>query len=300
MKPFYLIILLVMNFFWAAVYSAYKIIGPAMPAGGIVTIRFGLAALFLLFVWPWLPGSGPRGRDLLVTCVMGLILFVLGQRLQVYGNQLGTAGNSAVLMGFEPLVTSVAAAVFLREHIGPRRWAGLGLGIVGIGLLHGVWRPEFRWTGLTASLIFISSFICEAAYSIVGKQVISRVSIMKMLTISLCVGTVGNLLIDGGGTITAAKSLSAEAWILLIVLALVCTSLGYTVWFVVLRECPVNVAALTVFAQSIFGVALASLWVRERLHWGQLLGCLTIVLALIWGLSRQIKPTPKPEVGTAV
>ena len=295
MKPFYLIILLVMNFFWAAVYSAYKIIGPAMPAGGIVTIRFGLAALFLLFVWPWLPGSAPRGRDLGVTCLMGLVLFVLGQRLQVYGNQLGTAGNSAVLMGFEPLVTSVAAAIFLREHIGPRRWAGLVLGIVGIGLLHGIWRPEFRWTGLTASLIFISSFVCEAAYSILGKQVISRASIMKMLTISLCVGTFGNLLIDGGSTFAAAKSLSAEAWILLLVLALVCTSLGYTLWFVVIRECPVNVAALTVFAQSIFGVALAALWVRERLHWGQLLGCATIVLALIWGLSRQIKPAQKPE-----
>ena len=29
---------------------------------------------------------------------MGLKRYVVGQRLQVYGNQLGTAGNSAVLM----------------------------------------------------------------------------------------------------------------------------------------------------------------------------------------------------------
>lgn len=290
MKLSYLIILLVMNFFWAAVYSAYKLIGPALPAGGIVTVRFGLAALFLLFAWPWLPGAAPRGRDLLVTCLMGILLFVLGQRLQVYGNQLGTAGNSSVLMGFEPLITSVAAAVFLREHIGPRRWSGLGLGLLGVALLHQVWRPDFQWTGLGASLIFISSFVCEAAYSVLGKLVISRWSVMKMLTISLAVGTAFNLLVDGADTIHAARALSLQAWLLLFALAGICTCLGYSVWFVIIRECPVNVAALTVFAQSLFGVALAALWIGERLHWGQLLGCLTIVLALVWGLSRQIRP----------
>ena len=59
MKPAYLIILLVMNFFWAGVYSAYKIIGNDFPAGSIVTLRFGLGGLVLLMAWPWLPGSAP-------------------------------------------------------------------------------------------------------------------------------------------------------------------------------------------------------------------------------------------------
>src|SRR5215475_5921823 len=161
-----------MNFFWAAVYSAYKVIGQDLPAahvtGSIVTLRFGLAALCLLFAWPWLPGTAPRGKDLFVTCLMGLILYVLGQRLQVYGNHLGSAGNSAVLMAFEPLVTSLAAALFLNEHIGPRRWAGFALGLLGVALLHGVWRSDFQWTGLAASVVFVSSFICEAAYSVMG------------------------------------------------------------------------------------------------------------------------------------
>src|SRR5437660_11343446 len=114
MKLSYLIILLIMNFFWAAVYSAYKLIGPDLSTGGIVTIRFGLAALFLLFAWPWLPGPTPRGRDFVMSCFMGIMLFVVGQRLQVYGNQLGTAVNSAVLLGFEPIVPSVVAHHVLR------------------------------------------------------------------------------------------------------------------------------------------------------------------------------------------
>jgi len=289
MKPSYLIILLLTNFCWAAVYSAYKIID--IPTGGIVTLRFGLAGLCLLAAWRWLPGPAPRKRDLLMTCVMGLLLFVLGQRLQVYGNQVGTAGNSAVLMALEPLTTSVVAALFLREHIGPRRLAGFGLGLGGVAILHGVWRADFQWTGLVPSLIFISSFLCEAAYSVMGKPIIARASVMKMLAISLLVGTAVNLAIDGPQTLLEARHLPLKAWALLGALAIVCTAIGYTVWFVVIRECPINVAALTVFAQSVFGVALAAAWLGEKLHWGHLLGSLTIIGGLILGLSRQIKRT---------
>jgi drug/metabolite transporter (DMT)-like permease len=296
MKPSYLIILLVTNFFWAAVYCAYKFIGQeGLPAGGIVTLRFGLAGLCLLLVWPWLPGPAPRGRPLVVTCLMGLILYVLGQRLQVYGNAIGTAGNSAVLMAVEPLVTSVGAALFLREHIGPRRLAGFALGLVGVALLNRIWRPDFQWTGLVPSLFFLGSFVCEASYSVLGKPIVARASVMKMLAISLLVGLAGNLLIDGPATVKVALGLSFQAWLLLGTMAVICTAAGYTVWFVIIRECPVNVAALTVFSQSIFGVALAALWLGEQLHWGQLAGSLTIVAGLILGLSRQIK-APK---GTA-
>jgi drug/metabolite transporter (DMT)-like permease len=71
MKPFYLIILLLMNLCWAAVYSANKVVGHDLATGGIVTIRFGMAGLCLLLAWPWLPGPAPRGRDLLGTCLGG-------------------------------------------------------------------------------------------------------------------------------------------------------------------------------------------------------------------------------------
>jgi drug/metabolite transporter (DMT)-like permease len=296
MKPWHLILLLLMNFFWGGVYSAYKLLGHDLPTGGIVTLRFGLAALCLLLAWPWLPGRAPRGGDLLKTCVLGIILIVLGQRLQVYGNNLGRAGDSAVLMAVEPLLTSVAAALFLREHIGPRRLAGFGLGMFGVVLLNGVWRSDFRWTGLAASLIFISSFVCEAAASVIGKPIVLRASAVKMLALALVAGTTVNLLIDGHETLGLARTLPLQAWCLLLGLAVICTAIGYSVWFIVIGDCPLNVAALTIFAQSVFGVAIAALWVGEKLHWGQLFGSVTIVAGLVLGLSRQIR-RGKPERG---
>ena len=289
MRPLYLILLLLMNFCWAAVYSAYKVMGASIPTGGIVTLRFGIAGLCLLLVWRWLPGPAPRGRQFWLSCLMGLVLFVIGQRLQVYGTVLGTAGNSSVLMAVEPLLTSIAAALFLRERIGPRRLAGFVLGLLGVAMLHGVWRPDFQWTGLVPSLIFLSSFVCEAAYSVIGKPIVERASVMKMVAISLLVGTAVNLAIDGPSTIVISRSLSPQAWGLLLFLAVICTAVGYSLWFLVIRDCPINVAALTIFAQSLFGVLIAWLWVGEKLHFGHLMGSLTIIGGLAVGLSRQIQ-----------
>src|SRR5260370_9518268 len=98
MRTSYLIVLIFMNFLWAASLSIYKALADYLEPGGIVTLRFGLAALSLAVLWPWLPGRAPRGRDLLKTVLMGLVVFTLGACLQVVGTKLTTPGHTPVLM----------------------------------------------------------------------------------------------------------------------------------------------------------------------------------------------------------
>jgi drug/metabolite transporter (DMT)-like permease len=284
-----------MNFGWAASLSIYKELAPYLETGSIVLLRFGLAAVILLALWPWLPGKAPRGFDLFKTAIMGLIVFMLGHRIQVYGNHLQTAGNSSVLMAMEPIVTSVAAAIFLREHIGPRRWMGFAFGMLGVAMLNGLLTGDFKMAGLTTSLIFISSFLCEAVYSIMGKPLIERAGMMKILALALGFGTLANLLIDGHRTFVAVQSMPLHLWWLIIYLSTICTSIGYTIWFVVIKETDVNVVALTVFAQPVAGVAIAALWLHEPLHWGQFWGSVAIVIGLVLGLSRQVKIDPETQ-----
>jgi len=279
-----LLVMILFNVFWAATLPSNKALGAYLTEGGIVTLRFLIAALLMAVAWPWLPGNAPRGWDLVKSAVMGILVFCAGQRLQVLGNALGSAGNSAVLMALEPLLTSVLAAIFLREQILARRWVGFGLGMTGVALLNGVWRTDFHWTNLTASLIFISSFLSESGYSIIGKPLTSRAGSAKILAVGLFAAALANLLWDGEKTAAAALRLPLNAWLLLAYMAVVCTVLGYTLWLVVIKEADVNLVSMTIFVQPIAGVPLAALCLGEPLHWGQLWGCLAICAGLVVGL----------------
>ncbi|HVY69010.1 MAG TPA: DMT family transporter [Verrucomicrobiae bacterium] len=295
MKRSHLALLLLFNVFWAGTQSAAKALEPWLEPGGIVTLRFGSAAACLWLCWPFLPGAAPRGRDLAQTILMGLIVFVVGHRLQVFGNYLGSAGNSSILTATEPLITSVMATLYLREHITARRWAGFSLGVVGVLLLNGGWRAEVKLRDLGASTIFISSFLCETAYSIMGKSLIERAGVAKILAVALLAGTLVNLGIDGQKTLTAARAMPAHAWLLVAFMGLLCTAIGYALWYVVIREADVNVAAMTIFSQPVAGILIAGFLLREQLHWGQLWGSVAIVLGLFIGL-RGTTENPKETV----
>ena len=296
MRSPYLWALIAFNLFWALSLSVVQELSKSLDYGSIVTLRFGMAGLGLLICWPLLPGRTPRGWDLLRTAIMGLVVFVVGHRLQVLGNKLSTAANSAVLMGLEPLLCSVAAALFLREHITVRRWVGFGMGLLGVVMLNGVWRQDFAFASLGASVIFISSFLCEAVYSIMGKPLIERAGMAKVLTLGLVFGTIGNLIWEGQATWNAVRSLSLTAWLWFAYLAVICTMIGYTLWFAVIRRTDVNVAAMTIFVQPVVGVPIAWLWLKEPLHWGQLWGSLAIVVGLVIGLWKATT-IPKPRLG---
>ncbi len=284
LKPRHLIVLLLLNVCWSATPSAFSYLKDVLSPGGVVTLRFGLAGLMLLVFWPMFPGKAPRGRDLVLTSVMGLLVFCLGHRLQVYGAQQGSAGNSALLMAMEPLVTAVGAALFLREKIHPRSGVGFGLGFVGVLLLNNAFSPGFKFTGLFPSLIFMSSFLCETAFSIIGKGLIERSHFTKVTTLALLAGTAGNLLIDGAETVRSAARLDATGWGLVFFMASICTAVGYVYWFVVIRETDVNIAGLTIFMQPVAGFAIALVWIGDKAGANHLWGSLAIVAGLVIAL----------------
>jgi len=284
-KSSHFLLLMVMSAFWAASYSAFKMLSPWLDAGGVTTFRFALASVALLLAWPWLPGLAPRGRDFRQAIIMGIIVFALAPRLQVAGVQKGYATHGSVLVALEPLVASVAAAIFLRERIDPRRWLGFVLGIIGVVLMADVRRPDFRVSLLAADGLILLSFICEAAYSIMGKPLIQRADPFKVLTVACCAATAVNLLLNGASAARKVGALPFQAWLVLLYLSLVCTLLGYSLWFLVIREAPISAAALTVFTQPVFGIAIAMICLRETVRLPEIAGGAVIMLSVILGLS---------------
>lgn len=281
MTAVWLWLLIAMNLLWAGTVSMYKYLGAYLDAGAIATLRYGLAAVCVLAVWPWLPGNAPRGKDLARAAVMGILVFCLSPRLQIAGVNLGQAGDISLLIALEPLIVAVGAALILKERIAPRRWWGFTLGMLGMLLISRIWRDDVKaLQGFIANLLFVSSFICEAMFSLIGKPMLHRVSVMKLLGCGLVAGTVVNLAISG----VTVSGIPARGWLVLIYLALVCSVIGYALWYFAIKRAPVNLVGLTVFVQPVAGWVLATLWLREDLHWAQLWGSVVIILGLVIAL----------------
>jgi drug/metabolite transporter (DMT)-like permease len=281
MKPLHLFLLVLMNVFWASTYSVFKTLSPVLDANDLATLRYGLAAAILFLSWYWLPGVAPRGRDLACAIVMGIIAFGFSPRLQVAGVQMGRAGDASVLIALDPIIVSIGAAVFLRERVGPRRWAGFAAAMVGAAMVAEVWRPDFRLPMLTADVLIVLSLFCDAASSIMGKGIVQRNGMLKSLAIAVAAGAATNFLMGGASSLRAMNALSLWDWSLVAYLAVICTVAGYLLWFAVIRETQVNTAALTIFVQPVAGMAIAMVLLGESLHWGQILGGTVIGAALI-------------------
>ena len=156
-------------------------------------------------------------------------------------------------------------------------------------LISEIWRDDVQTLqGFIANLIFISSFFCEAAFSLIGKPMLDRVSPLKLVAVGLFGGTAANVAISGA----SIPAMPVEGWLSMIYLGLICTSFGYALWYFAIQRAPVNLVGLTVFVQPVAGLFLAAVWLHAPLHWGQFWGSVVIVAGLIIAL--------RPERAAAV
>ncbi len=298
MKRSHLALLLLLNSGWAAVPTVVTRLEHALSAAEFVFLRYALALGGILILWPLLPGRLPRGADFWRTVAMGIVVFNVGHLLQIGGIQLGSASDASILLALDPLVSSLGAAMFLHERIPGRRWAGFGIAMGGVAAMS-LWRPVAPLPGLGANLLILLSFASEAVWSVMGKPLTRSWGIPKVVGLALGAGSTANLclLLPGGRShLEAFRALSWETWVCLAFLGVVLTSIGYSIWHVVIRDVPVSVAAMTIYLQPILGTGLAVALAGEHLHPGHVLGAVMILAGLVLGLSTPPARSPRRDL----
>ncbi len=66
------------------------------------------------------------------------------------------AGASALMVGLQPVLTALAAGWLLKERIGPRHWAGMAVGSVGLILILG---PKLGLDGSGVTIATVSALV---------------------------------------------------------------------------------------------------------------------------------------------
>lgn len=124
---------------WSTGYIGAKYGLPYAEPFTLLFLRFVLALALLAPLVMWLkPAMAMSGRERGHLMLSGLLLHGVYLGGVFAAIELGlSAGLTALIVGAQPLLTSLAAPLLLGERPSARHWLGVALGLVGISLILG-------------------------------------------------------------------------------------------------------------------------------------------------------------------
>jgi O-acetylserine/cysteine efflux transporter len=228
-----ILLALIVPITWGLGFTLAKIGMEQFPALLIMTIRFGIAGLIL--VWFTKPPWGHM-REIFVVALIGSTI----QYGLTYNGLKGIdASTAAILVQLEGPILAIMGTFLLKEKLGITRALGMGLAFIGVLIIVG----EPRLDGHIDSVILL---IAGSAVWAVAQIMISRLKDLSGITILAWVAImatpqmfIASLLIEDGQWL-AITTASYIDWSIILYLALIMTVLGYSVWYHLLSSVDVS------------------------------------------------------------
>lgn len=172
---------------WATLPVALKLSLQVIDPLTLTWFRFAFAAVFMLF---WLgrkrqlapiAALGGRHRVLLVAATVLLVGNYVGY---ILGVQYTSPGNAQLLIQLAPLLMAVGGVLIFKEHFLPGQWLGLAIIVLGLGLFFRDQLIGGFVSGdayLLGSAIVVAAAVSWAAYALIQKQLLMRLSSQQVL-----------------------------------------------------------------------------------------------------------------------
>jgi drug/metabolite transporter (DMT)-like permease len=163
---------------FGAMDAGLKLLAPHYATMQVATLR-GASALPLVLVWA-LATVGARGL-LQVHWPLHLLRGLLGVAMMagfVYGLRTLPLTTAYAITFVAPLLVTAMAVPILGERVGPRRWAAIGIGLLGVLV---VLRPTGEGMFTLAGLAVLLAAACYAAGVIIVRLLARRDSTQAMV-----------------------------------------------------------------------------------------------------------------------
>ncbi len=269
-----LIIVSAISFGVSAIFARFAYAAGTDPVT-LLFLRFGIAALCMVFIIPVKGFSLPSGRVFLVLVLMGAVGYA-GQAFCYFtALTYASAGLVALLLYLYPALVTLLAAGILKEPISKLKIIALFLALIGTVLTIG---PTGGGQLLGIVLGFGAAFI-YSFYIIVGSKMTSQgTAISSSMVIITAAAVVYGVLIGIKGT---AFPTTFIGWGSVIALALISTVLAIITFLAGLKRVgPTNAATLSTI-EPVVTVVLAASILGETITSLRIIGGTMILLAVI-------------------
>ncbi len=221
---------------WASSFAAIRFVLRQTDSMTMTALRLFAAAAFMIFMAGLLRVPIPQRRDWGPLAAAGLLGFSVYHYLLNWGSETVTAGQASFIIATIPIWTALLAWRFLGEQLSPRNWAGLFLGLVGVGVMS----VDFSDLTLgTGSFLVLGSALCAGANIVISKDLLSRYRAVDITAYAAIIGALPFLL-HLPWTWTASADLDGWGWAVLIYLGVIPIGIGYWLSSIALAALPAS------------------------------------------------------------
>lgn len=277
MKPFHIVLALLVAAIWGINFTVIVIGLGSFPPLLLVALRFVIAAVPVLFL-PRPDVSWPR------LVAISATLFIGQFALLFTGLAVGMpAGLASVTLQSQAFLTILIASVVLRERPTPRQIAGSLVALAGlIVIARTVGGPDFSVLGLGLSL---GAALCWAVGNVLlrgtGKldmpSLVAWISLIPPIPLFML-----SLLVEGPEAVGQAMlALNWSGVWALLYISVLSTTLGFGIWGWLLKQYPAATVAPFSLLVPIFGAASAAIVLGERFGPARITGMALVVAGLV-------------------
>ncbi|HEY3269017.1 MAG TPA: EamA family transporter [Armatimonadota bacterium] len=288
-----------LGFIWGSTYLALRVGVLTFPPFLMAGVRFLIAGVALLFIARARGAQFPRGRSAYAAlCLTALLLMVGGNGGTTWASQKAPSSLVGLLGSTSPLMIGFLS-LFLpgSERLKPVGWAGLALGLVGLGVLL---RPSGGAPIGPAALGCGIAVVCWSAGSLLSRHRAPKCDAMASNAIQMLIGAV---VLCAMGLITEhglKQPLNWPALAAVAYLTVVGSCVGFTLFFWLLARVPAAKVATYAYVNPVVAVILGWAVLHERITGATLLGAaVTLAGVILTNAGRAAAPAlisaPIPE-----
>lgn len=275
------LLLLALSFLWGTAFPIIKLGLERFSPLTFAALRFDLATAFFALL-ALLLGQGlrrPRGGQWLAALTAGALMTAAYHGFLFWGQQFTSAGVAAVIVGLNPLLTTLLSAVFLRdERLGPAGLLGLLLGFGGIVLLASL-KPgtpfDLQGWGEFAVVLAIASWALGA---VLVKRSQHGMGLFAFTTWQSALGALLLHLLALGLEGTGRLAWDRAGLLALLFLALVASGVGYLIYFTLIERIgPIRVNLVSYIAPA-FATLVGLVFLGEPIEPRAVIALLLIAL----------------------
>ncbi len=284
---------------WGASYLFIKLAVEDIPPAAMTELRVLSAGMLLLGYLALRMGASRAVAELRAAwfpcLVLGVINAAVPMGLVAWGETHIDSSVAGIAQSTVPIFTFLLAARFLpREHVGPLRIAGVGLGFAGVALLAG-FPSDSGWWAAAGTLAVVLSSLSYASGGVYGQLKVHDIPGPVLAAGNMLAAAVVLLPLAIADPPTTAPGPKAVAG--LVGLILLPTFAGQLLLFRVLRLHGSRKLSIVTFLMPAFAVAYGAVLLSEPVTAGMIAGFALILAGAalasgqrLFGVSAQQEP----------